>query len=80
MSYRRIKTKTYNNVLYIAKLIEIKKGYPHQESIKIALNQFSDYDNKYNWINVETMLHSLVTYEEHKQRIFYHDFNMQGVY
>lgn len=80
MAYRNIKKKSYNNVMYLANIIKSKKGYPIREAANIALNNFSDYDDSFNWINIETMLNCLVDYEESKRRAAMHDFNMIDSY
>lgn len=80
MAYKTIKNKTYNNVMYLANIIKNEKGYPIREAANIALNNFNDYDDSFNWINVETMLNCLVDYEESKRRMVMHNFNMKEAY
>ena len=76
--YRTIKNKTYNNVMYIAKLIEKIKGYPEKEAIEIALKQFDA--GIFNYWSVETLLNNLVDCEQYKTNVYMHNFNMQGIY
>lgn len=76
MAYKRIKKKTYNNVMYLARIIQNKKGYPIREAANIALNNFSDFDNSFNYCNVETMINNLVSYQESLQRKAMHEYNM----
>jgi len=67
MKYRRIKNKTYNNVMYYAGLLETVKGYPKDEAIKLAIKHFDDDIFKYK--SIETIFNNLLTYSEHLQRM-----------
>lgn len=79
MAYKTIKNKTYNNVIYLAKLISKEKGYPYRTACDIALRQF-DYDGKFGFCSVSCLMGNLVTYKEHLHRLSMHDFNMRDAY
>lgn len=40
MNLKRMKNKTYHNVLAVAKILQQEKGYEEQESYEIAKNLF----------------------------------------
>lgn len=79
MAYKRIKNKTYNNVMYLANLIRAEKGYPFGVAARIALDNF-DNDGKFNYMTVGCLMNNLVTYKEHIARSAMHDFNMRDAY
>lgn len=80
MAYKTIKKKTYNNVMYLANIIKKEKGYPIREAAQIALDNFYDFDGSFQWVNIETMINNLVTFEESKRREILHNINMLGSY
>ena len=76
--YKNIRKKTYNNVMYLAKLIQTEKGYPFRMATDIALANFDGDDFRY--MTVGCLMGNLVTYTEHLNRISMHDFNMMDAY
>lgn len=78
MAYKRIKNKTYNNVMYLANLIRTEKGYPFGLAARIALDNFDD--NGFRWQTVGCLMGNLVTYKEHIERKAMHEFNMRDSY
>ena len=79
--YRAIRRKTYNNVMYLAKVISKEKGYPIQEAAQIALNEFSDWNNGlFQWDCIERLLNNLVTYEQYNRNLQAHAYNMEGIH
>lgn len=78
MKYRTIRKKTYNNVMYLAKIINKEKGYPIKDAAEIALNNFND--NTFNWLTVGLLMNNLVSYEESMARRSMSRINNDGIY
>ena len=78
MTYKTIRKKTYNNVIYLAKVISKEKGYPYRMACEIALNNFDD--DGFRWFSVGCLIGNLVTYEESLQRSAMHEQNMRDAY
>ena len=80
MKYRTIRRKTYNNVMYLAKIISKEKGYPIRQAADIALRQFYDFDDSFQWLTVDLLMNNLVSYEEYQARRDMDRINMEGIY
>lgn len=80
--YRTIRNKTYNNVMYLSKIISKERGYPMQEAVQIALREFNDdwNDGRFRWDCIERLLNNLVTYEQYKINVYMHEYNMEGIH
>ena len=78
MAYKKIKNTTYNNIIYLAKIISREKGYPYRDACDIALSNFDD--DGFRWHSVSCLMGNLVTYKEHLHRLSMHDFNMRDAY
>jgi len=59
---RRIKNKTYNNLMKVAKMIE-GKGYPQNVAIHLAELKFQEFNPK--GIPIETMVKNMLTHDEY---------------
>lgn len=78
MKYKTIRNKTYNNVIYIGKLLQTLKGYPEKESYLQAVKMFDN--NDFNGRSIECIFNNLITWDEVLAHRALHEFNMRGIY